>query len=347
MPELASEMRVLSPAKLGIRQQLRESSPWWPLLIWLGVPATLLNLSIACWQVWHLHLVINSTFGGGATSFWTDAVQYGGILAMLLLLVQLALASLLFVAGPGKFWTRLAVYSAVISWIAGCIFASAVLSIWFMHWLERVNSQSWIMHDAYSNLTAYDAVRAASSLPMLLLGMQLPLWFVRILAGWRLTQSATTLSEDDDVTSNSLSIRDLLVATAVVATSLSLLQFAERLDMKQTDESIYHIVVLCGSAVCGTAMLLGGIPLAALFLRRIQLRIAWAVTLIAALSCALILALILRAAGATGDVVSLLIACAGLFPLFASYALGLSLLRGYGWRLERRATRLAKASEST
>jgi hypothetical protein len=296
--------------------------------------------------------MVSSTYGGGGLTgagFWVEAVQMGTIVGMLLVLVQLSLASLVLTCGPGRFFHRLVAYWLVVGWISGCVLASAVLGRWLSQWLERFSSPSGaFVHDSYSNMMDYDGMRAAAALPVLMLGFQTPLWLGRIVFGWRLQRaSGDSPGSTESAPQKSLSIRDLMIGTAIIALSLGLLQFADRLTVstEQGSERGYLFGVLGFSIFLVVAEVIGAIPLAVLILRRQSLLFAWIATAAYALACPLILILLELTSGAAGNLGLLLfVNCAGVLPPLALYAVGLSLLRRYGWRLECRSARSSQSS---
>ena len=312
------------------------ASPWWPLVRWLGVPATLSNLSLACWPMLKIHLILHSgpysLVGGGVSAF--DFLNFATTATMLLVAVQLLVASLVLVCGPGTFWLRLATYAGFIFWLVGSLAAGFVVSYWLRIGLESVHLRSNVfIHD--TNITfGGGGLSLAGTLPIILLAIQFPYWLVRTLAGWRLQRvGADEPPTERNLKAESLSIRNLLEATAIVAVSLGLLQLADQ-HTPQATPGTHLLSILAIAGVVAALVFILGLPFLGLFLRGVELRIAWAITLATAVFCTAGLAIVALAYGSGSEFWrTIATTFFGFLVLFSSQALALSLLRLYGWRL--------------
>jgi hypothetical protein len=297
-------------------------------------------MSLACWQTLFMHLLVTSSLsGGGPSVYWSDLLQFAMTGSLILVAGQLLVASLVLVCGPGGFWLRLAVYWGFMGWLMGTCAAGAILSDWLGRWLESLAAQSgWLIHDSYTTFTPGGAIPAAATLPIFLLAFQAPFWILRVVAGWRLQRTAGNLPTDSEhPAAESLSIRNLMEATAIVAVGLGLLQLADRFTA-QAQRGNHLFSMLAGAGAITVCAFIVGLPLSGLFLRSVPLRVAWAITLATAVFCTAGFSVLILAANGGSEFWR---ALAGLFfgflVLFGSQALALTILRQYGWRLVGRS----------
>ena len=76
-------------------------------------------------------------------------------------------------------------------------------------------------------------------LPLLLLAAQAPLWIMRIWFRWRIVHR----DDGSSTTFQSLRIRDLMIATAVIAMALTAVQISQSIDASSSDGSIVAVAV--------------------------------------------------------------------------------------------------------
>jgi hypothetical protein len=108
------------------------------------------------------------------------------------------------VFGAGSFFKRLWIHWAGVAWLALAWLLGAILD----------DGLSGDVRDALENVPFV--------LPLLSVAIQLPLWVARYYFGWRLVDGC-----GDQAPEKPLGIRDLLVATAIVAVSLALIRLPE------------------------------------------------------------------------------------------------------------------------
>lgn len=323
------------------------ASPWWPLLLWLGLPVLLANLSVACWMVFQLYLIMaQGPYSPAQNTFWMELLQFATIASYELIAVQLLVASLILACGPGRFWLRLATYWGAIGWLAGSCAASFWLSRWLMRYLDHWQMQSGILvHDSYVDIAPGGIISAAATLPMVLLAVQSPYWLLRVIGNGRLQRlGAGEPITLEMPTTESLSIRNLLEATTIVAVSLGLLQLADRFAAQaQPGTHLLSMLAISGGASVGAFIV--GLPFTALFLRNVQLPVAWAITVGTALGCAAAFSVALLMLGGAFSRMFINL-FSGFLMLFGSYALALTVLRKYGWRLADRRFGVAESKEA-
>ena len=308
------------------------------MLLWLGLPATLSNLSIACWPVLQMHLLMQSALGNPSDLFWQYLLQFTLAGSILLIAAQLLVASLILGCGPGPFWLRLAAYWGALGWLAGSLGGSFLLYPWLLRWLEQVQMRNGILvHDSFYKTEPGGLITVAATAPLILLAIQLPYWVLRASGGGRLVRLTADAPAAENSGSESLSIRNLLAATAIVAVSLGLLQLADRHSGHEV-AGTHQFTVLLASGLAALGSLIGGTPFAVLFLRKVSINVAWAVTVGAALCCA-------TAFSSLGllfdDRIFWQAFVAALFCfliLFGSQGIALTVLRQAGWRLISRGS---------
>lgn len=156
---------------------------------------------------------------------------------------QAALLAVLAVWGAGPLWIRqvwhwglaLAAYSA---WLLGYLIA-------FADYFGRGRSSGEEM-----------ILVILLGLPALALAVQLAVWPAKIYLHWRIVPVAPAGSPDDSdalPAAEQLSIRDMIVATLVVAASLGALRFGKP---GNAPEAQYWLAwgIACGSAACGSVL---------------------------------------------------------------------------------------------
>jgi hypothetical protein len=155
---------------------------------------------------------------------------------------QAALLAILAVWGAGPLWIRqiwhwglaLAAYSA---WLLGYL-------ITFADYLGRGRSFGEEM-----------ILMILLGLPALALAVQLAVWPAKIYLYWRIVPTAggDAPHEPDPPPADQFSIRDMIVATLVVAASLGALRFGKP---ENTSEGDYWLGwgIACGSAACGSVL---------------------------------------------------------------------------------------------
>jgi hypothetical protein len=106
--------------------------------------------------------------------------------------------------GAGSFFKRLLIHWAAVAWLA-------------LAWLLGA-----ILDDGFSGEVRDGLENVPFVLPLLSVAIQLPLWIARYYFGWRLIDRCGDPSPEKP-----LGIRDLLVATSIVAVSLALIRLPE------------------------------------------------------------------------------------------------------------------------
>jgi hypothetical protein len=153
------------------------------------------------------YLLLNVSFDSlakGASAKWppSPVAMLTMVIAMGILGSEIALACVALVWGQGRFIGRL-----LAVWFVGLI----GLGAWGVNLMDRP-----------PETIGFQTARAAfAAMPSIVLAIQAPLWPLRLYLGWRVVhRSSATASEAP------LSIRDILIGTAISAVSLSLLRLA-------------------------------------------------------------------------------------------------------------------------
>ncbi|QDU27972.1 hypothetical protein ETAA8_30640 [Anatilimnocola aggregata] len=323
-------------------------SPWRTLLIWLGLPFAFSNASLFCWQTLAMHFVASTQFSNPYNySFGFALLASGSLLVYLLIMVQATLASLVLAGSTGTLWPRLTAYWLVIAGIAASLCASYPFASWFGTWLESLRRPADpFSHDFYLSVPWSENWPLMATIPILLLGFQAPFWFMRVVFGWRLQRSdERPVGTIACGSTDKLSLRDLLLATTIVALSLGLLQFSKTCSQEvAVSQSDSRITTLLFSSIIALFVLMIAVPLTALFLRGGRLSIAWAANLAGSMGLAVVYAFYASWSFSQDLWQMLLIGCLAIFSLTVTYACGLHLLRWHGWRLAGRAKPFASQS---
>jgi hypothetical protein len=170
--------------------------------------------------------------------------------------------------------------AAIAFGIVGCVLAQGCLLAAWLAWgdgpfLRRLATHWYIAALLYATwlvgLVLATGGRSEASnigatvafgVPLISIAAQLPLWLARHLLGWRLVREQLPLAErqgsqPDPTPEPPLSIRDLMVATLVVAASLALARLAAPADGKEV-WSIWAIAFAVASVVSSISLLPAG-----------------------------------------------------------------------------------------
>jgi hypothetical protein len=315
------------------KPRLRDTAPWWPLLVWLGpigglavfsfIPLTTIGLT------W-----IGAT---GSEQHWIGYLHWTLLLLVMISLpVHGTLVGLCWGLGGGAFWQRTFGVLVVAMAAFQCLLLGYLASVLF-NWVYPpvgnvlfLDLTHWLSFD----LMWHFCLLCGGALPLLLMGFQFPFLLMRILYRWRLVRHEEG-SGEPRAADEALSIRDLLIGTALVAVSLAAAQYEGRIleaDGRQSAQS-YLFGILIAVAVSTAVTTATILPLTAVFLRKYDLLTAWAHGgLIAAIVITLyVIPTILL--WSTSSWTGLLIVVATILIYYTGVACGLTLLRVYGWRL--------------
>ena len=267
--------------------------------------------------------------------FWISTLSWLSIFLVSFLPVQALLVTIGFTWGPGNFWRRFVQHFSAVLMVAGTYiggyFLCYVPAVW--NWLREPGEPTvlgWDRPDQrMQSLLGFVAIFC--SLPILFLAVQLPFWLARHFCGCRLVKDSELQTSSD-----TLALRDLFVATAIVAISIGLLQFSDRVFVKQGSwtEQGYLFWMLLVSAVCGGVSLIVGLPLALIWLRARNLWFTWKIML--TVEIVLLIAYGLSAyyfAWTRIDFTNIVV-MAFIFSLGSGA--GFTILRRHGWRLATR-----------
>jgi MFS family permease len=155
---------------------------------------------------------------------------------------QAALLAILAVWGAGPLWVRQI-------WHWGLAFTA--YSAWLLGLLITFADQ---FGNPYSDLEEVTRV-ILLGLPAMALAVQLAVWPAKIYLYWRIvpTTRGDAPDEPGPPPADQFSIRDMIVATLVVAASLGALRFGKP---ENTSEADYWLAwgIACGSAACGSVL---------------------------------------------------------------------------------------------
>lgn len=173
---------------------------------------------------------------------------------------QAALLTIGLVFGDGPLWRRLLIYwicalLLIVAWFVGFQY-SLGYPFSYRHWPE--------------------AIRGVCALPLISLAVQAPLWTIRCFFGWRLVQPVGGLSiyEPPPPEAN-LTIRDLMLATVVIALSLAISRLAPMPEhLKNQPQQFWFAAAGFAAAAAGVSAL-GVLPLLAMFFSKLPLGLAW------------------------------------------------------------------------
>ncbi|WP_425619430.1 hypothetical protein NA78x_003172 [Anatilimnocola sp. NA78] len=318
-----------SPARSAVvdsPSQATDNNPFRPLIVWIGIPLAINNFALAP--------LIASMF----TPYGLPSVaQFFIPFCMCLIVVQAVLASLCFVLGSQRWVVRVSIYLLVVlmGWLC-----------WFGGYLTTMQRDT----DTFSQLTingqlvsteVADVLRYLRIFPVLAIGFQVPFWITRFLHGWRLLPPNIARGYEPENASNPFSIRDLLLATSLVAVSLSLL-LAVPESPESSDARSLVFSTLTYSSIAAFHTYLVAVPLVAIFFRVVDLRFAWlfAVGMILLGGISLVAFLLLTTPRGTplGQIWQPMATIVGLHACYVTtIGLALCILRWHGWTLARRA----------
>jgi hypothetical protein len=335
----------------------RPASPWRPLLIWTGPVFALTNASlfplVSVIVAIALAGMLVAVSPGSPPPAPPPAKSWLPVLSLLfgcglaLVPAQALLATVCLILGPGSFWRRLSIYwlvvlAALLSILAGVpiFWIGGLIVAWFEGRLDFALQQPFFSTgDQPLGEQIQQALAIPCALPMILLGAQAPFWGLRLLGGRRLERMGT-----ENGPTESLAIKDLLLATALVAASLTLLQFSDRVF---TDEANAALSFLFGTLIVAgvtlAASLLAGVPLACLFFSRYSLALCWGGALFATGFCSVVVFAIGSALTPTSDPLEQFCTiCLLAYCYVTAAATGLTVLRRSGWQLTRRNMRYSE-----
>lgn len=331
----------------------RNHSPFRVLLVWLGPLYALTNLSVIPLFMVIVDLVFSGLFGNPQSPAKEFLPLLIGVELILLgfFPAQALLLTLGLAWSSGSWWRRTAAH-----WLAVLAAIGTVLAGIPLFWLLLL-IHDWVTGDLEAGFRAggplnwnvdsgsfweqvWGITATICALPMILLAIQAPFWLIRLFAGWRLERQAIEHDESPRELpgAESLSIKDLMLTTAVVAASLSLLQFADRVITRETDETLaFLFATLIIAGICVVVSLLTAVPLVLLFFSRYSLQLCWGATLFATGACAVAIFALSEAVSPTTNPLDQFGAiCALAYGYTCGSAAGLTLLRRSGWRLRGR-----------
>jgi hypothetical protein len=237
------------------------------------------------------------------------------VIAMGIMLSEIALACVAIVWGQGRFVGRL-----LAVWFLGLI----GLGAWAMSLLDAAQA---VDSDEAQLLRFWFA-----AMPCVVLAIQVPLWLLRLYFGWRAVHRSTTTTSDTP-----LSIRDILMGTAITAVSLSLVRFSATWG-QEVDAGFWlawGIAALCLSAI--GLLVISPLVLTTLYFRSTLVALVSSATyaVIAGLGATLILVAFVPDVLKDSDfplILTLLIVCplAILVPLLIARLAGYRLVMGRG-----------------
>lgn len=325
-------------------------SPWRVLLVRIAPWFAVTNLAIVPVFLTMVSLIFSGLFPVGSAGgpppppppsrMWIPVLTYLGIGLVSLVPAQGLLATICLTLSSGGLWRRLAIYWLIALGGLACFFAGIplfVLGSVAFAWLKgdaETLDPSGIDSEAFWR-DSWQFLAYSSQMPMILLGVQLPFWCLRFLGGYRLNYDGP-LAETNAPEHEPLSIMDLMLATAIVAITLGLLQMGDRAIAVAEGEAsnAFLFLVLIVAAIFFGISLVVAVPLALLFLSRVSLAVVWGVALVAAGLGAVGVFGLMEAIGFTGNRTEQLgINCLVAYGASVGYALGLTALRRAGWRI--------------
>jgi hypothetical protein len=317
------------------KRRLRETAPWWPLLAWLGPFAGLALFSFIPLMTVGATWVMASGWSEG----WLGYVHWIMVLLIIIALpVQGTLIGLCWGLGGGAFWQRTFGVLVTVMAASQCLLLGYLVSV-LSNWLMPPDGQFFFLdltHWLTFEMLWHFCLLCGCGLPLLLMGFQIPFLLMRIFFHWRLVR-AEQHSEEKITADEQLSIRDLLLGTALVAVSLAAAQFEGRraaAEGRQAQNS-YLFGILIGVAASTAVTTATILPLTAVFLRRFNLPTAWLYGGLIASAVVALYAIPTIALNPNLDWLGFLIVVAAILLYYVGVATGLSLLRVYGWRLYR------------
>jgi hypothetical protein len=327
------------------------------MLRYLGPIFALANLSILPLVWTMISISFSGMFAKGPVTPhplkpWLPVLSLLMLAAVALIPPQAMLATLCLTWSTGAFWRRLLTHWLIVLAAFGAFLCGIPL-----YWLGSIGHG--LLNGKYDSLFSdlsgspkldYQYWREfqfmlayLSSLPMVLLGAQLPFWVLRCFTGYRLERLGPAGESGTEpkrpLPADALSIKDIMLATALIAVSLALLQFSDRVfHVPGTAPRQLLFAMLIVTAVTVLVSFLAGLPLALLFLGRLSLADAWGISLAyAGLGSLLVFAADLYFAPGANQPEQFGYICLLVYVGVVAYAAGLTMLRQSGWRLAGRA----------
>jgi hypothetical protein len=149
---------------------------------------------------------------------------------------------------------------------AGCVMAQGCLLAAWLAWSDQPLCQRLLRHWTvaaflylvwlaglawgFPDRLAMVGKMVGLSVPLISIAAQLPLWFARQVFGWRLIRGDT----NKDIRGIPISIRDLMLATVIVALALAPAQWVRSPDGKEM-ETPWLVMLLAATAISAIAML--------------------------------------------------------------------------------------------
>jgi hypothetical protein len=227
---------------------------------------------------------------------------------------QAALLTVGLVFGSGPLWQRL-----LIHWASALLLTFA----WFLGFSGSFQG------NAFSDRKWQEAMRGVCVLPIISLTIQAPLWMIRCFFGWRFVQPSRLPLEDASPDAN-LTIRDLMLATVVVALSLTISRLAPIPDHLKVQPQTFWLAVAGFAGAAAGVSALGVLPLLAIFFSKLPLGLAWVLGIGYALGYGVLL-LLFVASGILGlpilETPQIIGLAAVLIAFSSGTAAGLTLLR--------------------
>lgn len=302
-------------------QPVFDYSLWSTLLIWWVPPFLLAGLvSFPCDMLSSL-----SDYGGNAAKISTHLLQTISVLSNLVIIGAMIQFSLALAWSGGNLLFRLGLYWAVIAgwalcWIGGCYSCPSVIDYFDLmpEFFAGPNPAGLL------NVETRKLRQALAMLPMILCGVQLPFWGLRVFAGWRLMRQTGTAPTQQR---EPMALRDMFVGITYIAVMLGGLRFLE------PGDGLALVGYLVLSAASLVVVSITVVPTAYVFLRPFPFWLSWmfALTLTLTFAGGFVLMMV------EGDSVFILrFAVVPIVLYFLGLAAGLSLLRWHGWRLSVR-----------
>lgn len=311
-------------------------SPLRPLLLWMGPWLAMGNVCLVPCFATVLSVSFSRAFYKGPTPppipVWLPLLQWLSFILTLLIPVQVFFVTLCFTWSPGSYWRRFVqhwstVLAGVLLLLAGVVLVAAP------ELFKQVGDLKALQREI-TNLAAVFA-----SLPILLLGVQTPFWLARYFFGCRLERAHAANQPEATMLNDSLTLRDLFVATALIGLSLGLLQFSDGVNAEAGNtKQAFLFMMLLAAAICGGISLVVGLPLAILFLALSDLRLAWGMTLAAAGSFGVGFFCVSHFyfTPTPKPAETLASCCLLIYVVSSGIGLGLTLLRHSGWQMVTR-----------
>lgn len=306
-------------------------SPW-KSLGWLTLLLLAGHLLISPLQTFRLIAILYLDFANGSSLVYL--VEVANAICAMGILVHVTLASFCLTWTVGKLWQRtlifiLQILSGGLLWLVGYV-ASSPVALLFVD--PRSAAAMMVQVDWSDESTIAKLVVVAAAAPIVLLGLQFPLWIARA-AGWRLIRPGI----QSPASRESLSIGDLMVATGVVGACLAVLQIGRPFLTENAEDPLVYLAVALGSAVASAIVITAlAWPLAWAFLKPLRWSHAWLAT-IGIATTAIVFFLLLFLVMFRG--INVAVSC-GIAIMVLSYvvglAVGLAILRRDGWLLAPR-----------